>query len=121
MKTTENQLILDFMAIDPGRSKCGMARFVAGLPVEQGVVSPEELVSRLTRKPEKLLVVGGPDGSGSPFNATFPRWPACRHPSALGGRKPLQPRGAASLPGGKTHRLAAFLAAGLAISGKALR
>ena len=75
MKTTENQLILDFMAIDPGRSKCGMARFVAGLPVEQGVVSPEELVSRLTRKPEKLLVVGDRTGAEALLTRLFPAGP----------------------------------------------
>jgi len=68
-------LILDFMAIDPGRSKCGMARFVAGLPVEQGVVSPEELVSRLTRKPEKLLVVGDRTGAEALLTRLFPAGP----------------------------------------------
>lgn len=67
-----NNPIKDFIAIDPGRCKCGIARFVAGRLAERSVVSPEDLAARLIHEPEKLLVVGDRTGAEQLLNRIFP-------------------------------------------------
>ena len=53
----------DFIAIDPGNSKCGYAIFSGGSPVAQGITAPEEIGSILAGYAVRELVVGDRTGA----------------------------------------------------------
>lgn len=53
----------EFVAIDPGSSKCGFARFSNGHPIARGIVAPEEIHMIFHECAAPVLVIGNRTGS----------------------------------------------------------
>lgn len=65
-----------WIAVDPGRSKCGYARFEQGQFCERGIVTPEELASWLQREMFPVVVVGDRTGAERLLRQVYPKGPS---------------------------------------------
>lgn len=61
-----------WIAIDPGRSKCGYAYFDKGLLVKRGIITPEELAAWLQKENFTTVVIGDRTGAESFLRRVYP-------------------------------------------------
>lgn len=59
---------MDFVAIDPGSSKCGFAVFSDGKPLTRGIVAPEEIGAVAAEYSVSTWVVGDRTGADKMLN-----------------------------------------------------